>query len=227
MRFENKRVAVTGAAGNLGQAVARAFLAEGASIVAIDRVQAAIEGVEAGLVDAHVVDLTDATATLAAFESIGAVDVLCNVAGGFDMGTPVHELSADQWEYMLDINARTMINTSRAAVPHMVTAGGGAVVSVSAKAALAGGSTMAPYSASKSIVMRATESMSAELKDHGINVNCVLPTALDTPQNREAMPKADPSRWVACEDLAAVILFLASPAARAVHGAGVPVTGLS
>ena len=227
MRFENKRVAVTGAAGNLGQAVAKAFLAEGANIVAIDRVQATIDGTDASRVEARVIDLTAAAATLAAFDSIGAVDVLCNVAGGFDMGTPVHELSADQWEFMFDINARTMLNASRAAVPHMIAAGGGAIVSVSAKAALAGGSTMAPYSASKSIVMRATESMSAELKDKGINVNCVLPTALDTPQNREAMPKADPSRWVACEDLAAVILFLASPAARAVHGAGVPVTGLS
>ena len=226
MRFENKRVAVTGAAGNLGQAVAKAFLAEGASVVAIDRVEASIEGADSARVDAQVIDLTDAQATLTAFEAIGAVDVLCNVAGGFDMGTPVHELSADDWEFMLDINARTMINTSRAAVPHMINAGGGAVVSVSAKAALAGGSTMAPYSASKSIVMRATESMSAELKDKGINVNCVLPTALDTPQNREAMPKADPSKWVACDDLAAVILFLASPAARAVHGVGIPVTGL-
>ena len=78
-----------------------------------------------------------------------------------------------------------------------------------------------------SIVMRLTETMSAELKHKGINVNCVLPTALDTPQNRAAMPKADTSKWVSPDDLAAVILFLASPAARAVHGAAVPVSGLS
>lgn len=227
MQFENVRVAVTGAAGNLGQAVGKAFLAEGAHVIAVDRVEASFDGIWAGQFEAHVIDLTNADATLSLFESLPAVDVLCNVAGGFDMGTPVHELSAGQWEFMFDINSRTMINASRAATPKMIAKGSGAVVSVSAKAALASGATMAPYSASKSVVMRATEAMSAELKGHGINVNCVLPTALDTPQNREAMPKADPGKWVAPDDLAAVILFLASPKARAVHGACIPVTGLS
>ena len=115
MQFENTRVAVTGAAGNLGQAVGKAFLAEGAHVLAVDRVEASFDGIWAGQLETHVVDLTDASATLALFESLPAVDVLCNVAGGFDMGTPMHELSADQWEFMFDINARTMINASRAA----------------------------------------------------------------------------------------------------------------
>ena len=119
MSFENKCIAVTGAAGNLGQAVARAFHELGATLILIDRVEAALEGAKAERIRSEVVDLTDASATLAAFERIGAVDVLCNVAGGFDMGTPVHELDADQWETMLDINARTAINASRAAVPKM------------------------------------------------------------------------------------------------------------
>ena len=227
MRFKDKHVAVTGAAGNLGQAVAAAFAAEGARVALVDRIEARLDGAEASTWTAHVVDLTDADATLAAFKTIGAVDVLCNVAGGFDMGTPVHEVSVDQWEFMLDINARTMLNTVRAAVPAMIDAGGGAIVNVSAKAALAGGATMAPYSASKGIVLRATESMSAELKSKGINVNCVLPTALNTPENRAAMPNADPGKWIEPAALADVILFLASPAARAVHGAAIPVTGLS
>jgi NAD(P)-dependent dehydrogenase (short-subunit alcohol dehydrogenase family) len=85
---------------------------------------------------------------------------------------------------------------------------------------------MGPYSASKSAVIRLTESMSAELRDRGINVNCVLPTIIDTPQNRKDMPKADPRRWVAPEALAEVVLFLASDAARAIHGAAIPVSGL-
>lgn len=85
---------------------------------------------------------------------------------------------------------------------------------------------MGAYIASKAAVERLTEAMDAELREHGINVNCVLPGTLDTPQNRAAMPDADPSRWVAPADLAAVILFLASDAARAVHGAALPVTGL-
>ena len=227
MRFNGKKVAVTGAAGNLGQAVATAFLAEGATAILIDRVKASIDGAVPDSTTALVVDLTDAQATRAAFDNLGPVDVLCNVAGGFDMGTPVAELEVEQWERMFDINARTAINASRAAIPGMVGNGGGAIVNVSAKAALAGGATMAPYSASKSVVIRLTESMAAELKSQRINVNCVLPTALNTPENRAAMPNADASKWVDPSDLAAVILFLASPAARAVHGAAIPVSGLS
>ena len=86
---------------------------------------------------------------------------------------------------------------------------------------------MAAYIASKSAVIRLTESMSAELRDRNVNVNCVLPTTLDTPENRKAMPEADPRKWVAPEDLENVIAFLASDAARAIHGAAIPVTGLS
>ena len=226
MRFQGKRVAVTGAAGNLGQAVAAAFFAEGANVELIDIVEAKLDASGPGRYSVHAIDLTDAAATEAFYRSLGAVDVLCNIAGGFDMGTPVHEVSADAWEKMFDINARTMLNSVRGAVPLMIDNGGGAIVNVGAKAALSSPGTMAPYTASKSIVIRATEAMSAELKDKGFNVNCVLPTALDTPQNREAMPNADPSRWVEPAALAEVILFLASPAARAVHGAAIPVTGL-
>jgi len=226
MSFEGKRVAVTGAAGNLGQAVAAAFAAQGANVLLVDRVEAHLDSSGSGETRAVVVDLTSSEATVAAFAELGPIDVLCNVAGGFDMGTPVHETTVEQWEFMLDINARTMLNSVRAAVPGMLSQGRGAIVNIGAKAALASPGTMAPYTASKSIVIRATESMAAELKDKGINVNCVLPTALDTPQNREAMPNADPTRWVDPQALAEVILFLASPAARAVHGAAIPVTGL-
>jgi NAD(P)-dependent dehydrogenase (short-subunit alcohol dehydrogenase family) len=226
MSFEGKRVAVTGAAGNLGQAVAAAFAAQGANVLLVDRVEAHLDSSGSGETRAVVVDLTSSEATVAAFAELGPIDVLCNVAGGFDMGTPVHETTVEQWEFMLDINARTMLNSVRAAVPGMLSQGRGAIVNIGAKAALASPGTMAPYTASKSIVIRATESMAAELKEKGINVNCVLPTALDTPQNREAMPNADPTRWVDPQALAEVILFLASPAARAVHGAAIPVTGL-
>ena len=86
---------------------------------------------------------------------------------------------------------------------------------------------MGAYTASKSTVIRMTEAMAGELREKNINVNCVLPTVIDTPQNREAMPKANPAKWVAPQDLANVILFLASDGARAVHGAAVPVAGLS
>lgn len=109
----------------------------------------------------------------------------------------------------------------------MLTGGGGKIVNVGAFAAQKGAANMGAYVAAKSAVIRLTESMAAELREKNINVNCVLPTIIDTPENRSAMPKADPRRWVAAEDLANVIAFLASPAAKAIHGAAVPVTGLS
>jgi NAD(P)-dependent dehydrogenase (short-subunit alcohol dehydrogenase family) len=109
----------------------------------------------------------------------------------------------------------------------MLKAGHGRIVNVGANAALHGVAGMGAYCAAKSAVIRLTEAMSAELREQGINVNCVLPTIIDTPENRSAMPKADPRRWVAPADLAEVILFLSSDAARAVHGAAIPVTGLS
>jgi NAD(P)-dependent dehydrogenase (short-subunit alcohol dehydrogenase family) len=126
---------------------------------------------------------------------------------------------------MLNLNARTVFIASSAVIPAMLAQGRGKIISVSSRAALKGGGKSAAYSVSKSAVLRLTESMSAELKGSGINVNCVLPGTIDTPQNREAMPKADTSRWVKPEALADVILFLASDAARAVHGVAVPVYG--
>jgi len=109
----------------------------------------------------------------------------------------------------------------------MLTGGGGKIVNVGAFAAQKGAANMGAYVASKGAVIRLTETMAAELREENINVNCVLPTVIDTPENRSAMPKSDPRRWVAPEDLANVIVFLASPAAKAIHGAAVPVTGLS
>jgi NAD(P)-dependent dehydrogenase (short-subunit alcohol dehydrogenase family) len=157
----------------------------------------------------------------------GRIDVLCNLAGAFRMGSPVHETSAEDWNFLVDVNARSLLNTARAVVPRMLAAGGGRIVNVGAYAAQKGAANMGAYVASKSAVIRLTEAMAAELRSHNINVNCVLPTTLDTPENRAAMPQADPRRWVAPEDLAEAIAFLASDAARAVHGAALPVTGLS
>jgi NAD(P)-dependent dehydrogenase (short-subunit alcohol dehydrogenase family) len=127
----------------------------------------------------------------------------------------------------MDLNARTVLNMSRAVVPVMLKGGGGKIVNVGAFAAQKGVAQMGAYIASKSAVIRLTEAMAAELREKNINVNCVLPTIIDTPQNRAAMPDADPRRWVAPRALADVIAFLASDAARAIHGAALPVTGLS
>jgi NAD(P)-dependent dehydrogenase (short-subunit alcohol dehydrogenase family) len=233
MDFADRTVIVTGAAGHLGRAVARHFAARGAALVLVDVDRdrlAAAHGAEHDRQLFAPADLRDAAqaaaAAQAALARFGRIDVLANVAGGFRMGEAVHETSDATWELLFDLNARTMLHMCRAVVPAMLAAGGGRVVNVGAHGALRGGALMGAYAASKSAVIRLTESMSAELRERGIGVNCVLPTILDTPDNRAAMPDADPARWVGTDALADVIGFLASDAARAVHGAAVPVTGL-
>jgi NAD(P)-dependent dehydrogenase (short-subunit alcohol dehydrogenase family) len=180
------------------------------------------------VIEANLLDATNVQAAVdQALARFKRIDVLCNIAGGFRMGSPVHETSDKDWNFLLDINARTLLNTSRAVVPGMLAAGGGKIVNIGAFAAQKGAAEMGAYVASKSAVIRLTETMAAELREKNINVNCVLPTIIDTPENRAAMPKTDPKRWVAPQALADVIVFLASDAARAVHGAALPVAGLS
>ncbi|PPR21944.1 MAG: (-)-trans-carveol dehydrogenase [Alphaproteobacteria bacterium MarineAlpha10_Bin3] len=157
----------------------------------------------------------------------GAVDALCAVAGEFDMGDAVHDTTDDQWNAMYNLNVRTLLNAVRAVAPAMKARKAGKIVAVGANAALKGIAQMGSYCAAKSAVMRISESMAGELREHSINVNCVLPSILDTPENRAAMPDADPALWVAPSDLASVIAFLCSVQARAIHGALIPVVGLS
>ncbi len=234
MTFANRTVIVTGAAGNLGKAVAAAFAALGANRVLVDLKReslAAAFGAENDhqlFTPANLLDMAGAAGVAqAALARFGRIDVLCNIAGGFRMGETVHETADADWNFLFDINTRTLLHAVRAVVPHLVTAGGGKIVNVGAFAAQKGVAHMGAYTAAKGTVIRMTEAMAAELRDKNINVNCVLPTIIDTPENRAAMPGADPAKWVAPADLANVIVFLASDAARAVHGAAVPVTALS
>ena len=234
MNARTRTVMITGAAGNLGRAVAGSFLAEGANLVLVDLHRARLEeafGAEnerrlfapANLLKQEQVNL----AVQAALARFGRIDVLCNLAGGFRMGEPVHEISDENWDFLFEVNGRTLLHAVRAVVPGMIEIGGGKIVNVGAFSAQKGLALMGAYSAAKDSVIRLTEAMAAELRDKNINVNCVLPTIIDTPENRAAMPGADPSRWVAPEDLASAIAFLASNGARAIHGAALPVTALS
>jgi NAD(P)-dependent dehydrogenase (short-subunit alcohol dehydrogenase family) len=231
--LEGKIALITGAAGNLGRAAAAAFASAGSNLVLLGHDEKGLRAAFGGENERRsfaIADVTDAESTARAvqraLERFGRIDVLCNIAGGFEMGKPVHETSDETWEHMLDLNARSVLNTARAVVPAMLAARYGKIVNVSATAALAGKANMGAYAAAKSAVTRLTESMSAELRDKGINVNCVLPSIIDTPQNRAAMPKADPARWVAPQALAEVLLFLASDKSSAIHGAAIPVIGL-
>ena len=234
MEFKDRTILITGAAGNLGRAVANAFAERGANLVLVDLKQESLErvfgaeGAQRLLAPTNLLDQARVDATVRqAIERFRRVEVLVNLAGGFRMGEPVHAMADETWNFLLDINARTLVHAVRSVVPRMLEQGGGKVVNVGAYAAQKGVAQMGAYIAAKSAVIRLTETLAAELREKNINVNCVLPTIIDTPQNRAAMPAADPSRWVAPNDLANVIVFLASDAARAIHGAAVPVTALS
>jgi NAD(P)-dependent dehydrogenase (short-subunit alcohol dehydrogenase family) len=224
MDLQGKLVAITGANGALGRAVAECAAAHGAQCVLLDLDFA--PDLVAAAAPVQRVNLGDRAATADCFAAIGRVDVLFNVAGGFAMGESAWEADEAAWESMHTINVRTMQNAVRAAVPGMLERGRGAIVNVGALGALRGLGQMSAYCAAKSTVMRLTESLSAELRDKGINVNAVLPSLIDTPRNRADMPQADHSRWLKPQDLASVICFLGSDAARAIHGALIPVTGL-
>ena len=229
MKFQGKTCLITGAAGNLGRAVAGAFHAAGAALILMDHQEQLLRSVYGSGDERRrfaLADLRDAGSVARALPEGTRIDILCNLAGGFRMGQPVHETPEDTWDLMLGLNAKSVVNCARAVVPGMLAVGYGKIINVAAVAGLSGKANMGPYSASKSAVIRLTESMSAELRDKGINVNCILPSIIDTPENRTDMPKADPRRWVAPEALAEVVLFLASDAARAIHGAAIPVTGL-
>jgi NAD(P)-dependent dehydrogenase (short-subunit alcohol dehydrogenase family) len=230
--FDGRTVMITGASGNLGRAAAQAFAHRGARLFLLDRASYPLQDLPGASQGRHLqspADLLDAEAvrraTQDALQAFGRIDVLCNLAGGFAMGRPVHETSDAELEALFGINVRSMLNAVRAVVPAMVEAGQGKIVNVAAMSALRGAALMGTYCASKGAVIRLTESMAAELRDQQINVNCVLPSIIDTPENRAAMPDADATRWVGADALADVIVFLASNAARALNGAAIPVAG--
>jgi NAD(P)-dependent dehydrogenase (short-subunit alcohol dehydrogenase family) len=224
------RVVITGAAGILGAAVARAFLSAGASLALMDRAAASQDPLK-GMAGSHVfldgVDLTDLVQARQAMDmaasKLGGIDVLVNIAGGFRWET-VADGSLETWDFLYSINLKTALCACKAALGYL-PADTGRIVNVGAAAAAKAGTGMGAYTASKAGVAKLTEALAEELKDKGINVNAVLPSIIDTPANRADMPKADFTRWVAPQALADVIVFLSSHAARAITGASILVAG--
>lgn len=235
--FTDRVVVITGSAGNVGTAVAKAFAALGAKIALVDRSPGRLPELFPEIAGSpnHFIapptDVTDAESVAVAVREIhnrfGRIDVLVNTAGGYRAGTPLHETPLGDWDFMLNLNARSVFIVCREVIPHLLKQGKGKVINISSRAALGGDPYHAAYSVSKTAVVRLTESMAGELKDAGINVNCIMPGMIDTPQNRAAIPDGDFSKWVSPEAISDVILFLASDGARAINGAAVPVYGRS
>lgn len=221
-----RSIIVTGGFGVLGQAVAEAFAAQGDKVARIDFAPSPKVAVP-GALDIGGVDLTDAGSTQAAIDQVvaahGGVDVLVNVAGGFTWET-LEGGSIDAWARMQAMNLMTAATITKAALAHLKASAAGRIINIGAGAAIKAGMGMGAYAASKSGVHRLTEALAEELAGSTVTVNAMLPSIIDTPTNRADMPDADFSQWVQPAAIADAIAFLASPAARAITGALIPVT---
>jgi NAD(P)-dependent dehydrogenase (short-subunit alcohol dehydrogenase family) len=230
--IDGKIVAITGGFGSLGLVAAQVLAERGARVALIGHGPAPEAAtLPAQLADAcrlGGVDLGEPAAARDAIDAIakqfGGLDALVNVAGGFRWET-VTDGSAHTWDLMFQMNVKTTPNASKSAIRHLVASSGGRIVNISAGAALKAGAGMGAYSAPKAGVARLTEALAEELKDKGVTVNAILPSVIDTRQNRTDMPDADFSRWVKPGQIGAVIAFLLSQDAQAITGALIPVVG--
>ena len=222
---------VTGGFGGLASAVARRACGDGAKVVLVGRTAKPPAWVGELGPDALAIGGVDLSAPGEVERALGPVlarlgriDSLINCVGAFRWQTLL-EGDPKTWSSLYAANVLTVQAACRAALPAMIAAGRGAIVNVGASAAVKAGPGMGAYAAAKAGLAKLTESLAEEVKAHGVRVNAVLPSIIDTPDNRAEMPNADFAAWVTPQDLAAVILFLASDAARAVTGALIPVTG--
>jgi NAD(P)-dependent dehydrogenase (short-subunit alcohol dehydrogenase family) len=219
---------ITGGAGGLGTATVAAFLADGWRVVAPVRPGSAgrlPEGAIAVEGDLSVAADVRAAMSVAAGQRDAPLRAVVNLAGGYGGGALVADTPFEDFEAMLSRNLRPTYLVTSAALPHLVEAGGGSVVCVSSRAAVSPFAGAAGYVTAKAAVLAFAGAVDVEYRKQGVRCNTVLPSVIDTPTNRRDQPDADHSRWVAPEEIARVILFLASDASGPTGGAQIPVYG--
>src|SRR5277367_4485780 len=237
MTFTNKIVLVAGGTGGLGRAVSLAFLDAGAKVIVTFRNQSELDGLrakagaKAGSVQAESVDVTDESAVRQFVDKVckehGRIDVLVNTVGGYAGGVNLWEIETKVLDQMFALNVRSGYALARAVIPVMLKQESGVFVDVASKAAVDHAAGAAAYAASKAAAVAMMDSLAAELKGSGVRVNSILPSIIDTEQNRKAMPNADFSKWPKPEAIARVILFLCCDDAKLINGASIPVYGES
>ena len=225
--MQNKVILISGANGGLGQGVVEHFRGLGVRLALIERKAEASASADQIILSADVTDPASMQAAIAQVTAhFGRIDGYVHTVGGYAAGQPVHALDLDAWDKMMLLNARSVYVAAGSVARYMVEAQiPGSIVVVLARAALKGGKNMAAYTASKAAAQRIVESMAAELGEHGVRVNAVLPGTIDTDANRAAMPNADFSKWVQPTQIAAAIAFLISDAASATSGDSLAVYG--
>jgi NAD(P)-dependent dehydrogenase (short-subunit alcohol dehydrogenase family) len=233
--FSNKVVLITGGTGALGKTLTQRFISSGATTVATylnDEKIEALKGQNMNNAELIKADVTREEQVIklisTVVERFGHIDILVNSVGGYLGGKSVTELEEHEWDLMMNLNLKSAFLISKYVIPVMKTSGpGGKIVHVSSKTGLKSEGHDSAYAASKSGLIRLVESIAQETKELGINVNCILPSVIDTEANRIAMPSSDFSRWVKTDDLTNVVFFLCSPEARAITGSAIPTYGLS
>lgn len=235
MNFNNKTVLITGATGGLGSAVTGAFLAAGATVAAthtgiekFKELEAELKpqpgkllGIETNVFDsASVKQMADTV-----MEKFGSIDALVNLVGGYLGGISVADMSEKQWDFMFNLNLKSVFLVCRQVLPVMMQQQSGRIVNITSGGGLKGAEDIAAYGASKAGVINLTQTLAAEGKKYNITANAIAPGMIDTAANRKAIPKADFSKWVTPASLAEVILFLCSGAAKDISGTVVPVFG--
>ena len=235
MGLQDKVVLITGATGALGHVVARIFAETGARLVLTGRRQQALAGLaaEIGLPAERALtlpaDLAVAKEVGALVEAVaarwGGADILLNIAGGWRGGTRLVELTEEEWDTTLEMNLRSAFLINRAVLPYMVSRGWGRIINIASRAAVEPGARQAAYNISKAGIVALTASIAAEYRRQGVAANAIMPSIIDTAQNRAQTPDADFSRWVKPEALAALMLYLCGEEGGSLNGAAIPVYG--
>ena len=232
--FSNRTVLVTGGTGALGRAITSAFIECNARVISSYVVEREIEQLKAetkSVVKLIKADITKEEEVKRLVSNIinkfGHIHILVNVVGGYFGGKSVSELDEKEWDLMMTMNLKSAFLISKHVIPQMIFSKYGKAVHVSSRTGLRSAGYDSAYAASKSGLIKLVESLSEETKESNINVNCIMPSIIDTEANRKAMPTADFSKWVKPEDLANVVLFLCSEDAKVITGAAIPTYGVA
>jgi NAD(P)-dependent dehydrogenase (short-subunit alcohol dehydrogenase family) len=232
--FSNRIVLVTGGTGALGRAIIKAFVASSATVISSYVVDREVDQLEAQIKSAvHLIradigkeeEVKNLVSSI--LDKYGQIHILVNVVGGYIGGKSVAELDEKEWDLMMNMNLKSAFLISKNVIPQMISSKNGKIVHVSSRTGLKSTGYDSAYAASKSGLIRLVESLSEEVKELNINVNCIMPSTIDTEANRIAMPNADHNKWVKPPDLANIVLFLCSEEGKAITGAAVPTYGLA
>lgn len=232
--FSERVILVTGGTGALGSAVTKVFSGCNAKVISTYVNNAKIEGLEERMklrIELIRADLgkEDQVKNLVSnvLKKYSAIHILVNVVGGYLGGKSVAELDEKGWDLMMTMNLKSAFLISKHIIPKMISSKAGKIVHVSSISGLKSAGYDSAYSASKAGLIRFVESLSEEVKQFNINVNCIMPSIIDTPQNRRTMPNADFSKWVRLQDITNLILFLCSEESKAITGSAIPIRGLA